>query len=88
MKVNNCKKPYDGKKSAWVPDKANGGYLEGLTEQEMKVADWEAVGQKIAVNVNGEVKTFKSQEICQINPPKVREPQNCNYQILITSFAV
>ena len=60
----------DGKKSAWVPDKANGGYLEGLTEQEMKVADWEAVGVKIAVNVNGEVKTYKSQEICQINPPK------------------
>ena len=36
----------------------------------MKVADWEAVGQKVAVNVNGEVKTYKSQEICQINPPK------------------
>merc|ERR1712037_542587 len=70
MKVNNMKKPYDGKKSCWVPNKAEGGYLEGLTEQEMKVADWEAVGVKIAVNVNGEVKTFKSQEICQINPPK------------------
>ena len=41
----------------------------------MKVADWEAIGQKIAVNVNGEVKTYKSQEICQINPPKVSEPQ-------------
>merc|ERR1712037_931391 len=70
MKVNNMKKPYDGKKSCWVPNKAEGGYLEGLTEQEMKVADWEAVGVKIAVNVNGEVKTVKSQEICQINPPK------------------
>merc|ERR1712001_587674 len=70
MKINNQKKPYDGKKSAWVPDKASGGYLEGLTEQEMKVADWEAIGQKIAVNVNGEVKTYKSQDICQINPPK------------------
>merc|ERR1712061_143875 len=70
MKINNQKKPYDGKKSCWVPDKASGGYLEGLTEQEMKVADWEAVGQKIAVNVNGEVKTYKSQDICQINPPK------------------
>merc|ERR1712001_800711 len=70
MKINNQKKPYDGKKSAWVPDKASGGYLEGLTEQEMKVADWEAVGKKISVNVGGEVKVYKSQEICQINPPK------------------
>ena len=36
----------------------------------MKVADWEAVGKKISVNVGGEVKVYKSQEICQINPPK------------------
>merc|ERR1712061_551815 len=70
MKINNQKKPYDGKKSCWVPDKASGGYLEGLTEQEMKVADWEAVGQKVSVNVGGEVKVYKSDTICQINPPK------------------
>jgi myosin heavy chain 6/7 len=25
-------KPYDAKKSCWVPDKATGGYLEGLVE--------------------------------------------------------
>jgi hypothetical protein len=25
-------KPYDAKKSCWVPDKASGGYLEGLIE--------------------------------------------------------
>ena len=25
-------KPYDAKKSCWVPDKATGGYLEGLIE--------------------------------------------------------
>ena len=28
----------DGKKSCWVPDKATGGYLEGLCENDMKVA--------------------------------------------------
>ena len=28
----------DGKKSAWVPDKSTGGYLEGLCENDMKVA--------------------------------------------------
>ena len=25
-------KPYDAKKSCWVPEKATGGYLEGLIE--------------------------------------------------------
>merc|ERR1712061_572654 len=70
MKVNNQKKPYDGKKSCWVPDKSTGGYLEGLCENDMKVADWEAIGKKINVNVNGEMKTYKSDTICQINPPK------------------
>jgi len=70
MKVENQKKPYDGKKSCWVPDKTSGGYLEGLTENDMKVADWEAIGKKVNVNVNGEMKTYKSDAICQINPPK------------------
>merc|ERR1711990_1441220 len=70
MKVENQKKPYDGKKSCWVPDKTTGGYLEGLTENDMKVADWEAIGKKVNVNVNGEMKTYKSDAICQINPPK------------------
>ena len=37
----------------------------------MKVADWEAIGKKVNVNVNGEMKTYKSDAICQINPPKV-----------------
>merc|ERR1711990_93964 len=64
-------KPYDMKKSAWVPNKGEeGGYLEGLCENEMKVADWEAVGKKVNVIINGETKTFKSETICQVNPPK------------------
>merc|ERR1711953_1531604 len=70
MKINNQKKPYDGKKSCWVPDKASGGYLEGLCENDMKVADWEAIGQKVSVNVGGEVKVYKSDQICQVNPGK------------------
>ena len=27
-------KPYDAKKSCWVPDKSTGGYLEGLIENK------------------------------------------------------
>lgn len=63
MKKKNCEKPYDGKKSAWVPDKANGGYLEGLCENDMKVADWETVGKKINVVINGKSSLILSNPI-------------------------
>ena len=32
LKVKLKSKPYDPKKSCWVPEKATGGYLEGLIE--------------------------------------------------------
>jgi len=55
-------KPYDPKKSVWVPNKADGGYLEGLIESKD--------GAKVSVNVNGEVKVYKEDVIDQVNPPK------------------
>ena len=36
-------KPYDAKKSCWVPDKATGGYNEGLIE--------ESAGDKVTVKI-------------------------------------
>ena len=47
IKTENCKKPYDDKKSCWVPNPKGefGGYLEGITENVLLVADWEAVGE-------------------------------------------
>merc|ERR1712142_980011 len=62
LKQKNLKKPYDPKKSVWVPNKADGGYLEGLLEEKD--------GAKVKVNVNGEVKVFKKDQVCQVNPPK------------------
>ena len=32
LKVKLKSKPYDPKKSCWVPDKATGGYFEGIIE--------------------------------------------------------
>jgi len=55
-------KPYDPKKSVWVPNKADGGYLEGLIES--------TDGKKVTVNVNGESKVFKEDQVDQVNPPK------------------
>merc|ERR1711962_342037 len=62
LKEKNKAKPYDPKKSVWVPNKADGGYLEGLQESED--------GNKVTVNVKGEMKVFKEDQVCQVNPPK------------------
>merc|ERR1712079_132170 len=62
LKVKNKAKPYDPKKSVWVPNKADGGYLEGLLQSKD--------GNKVSVSVNGEVKVFKEDQICQVNPGK------------------
>jgi myosin heavy chain 6/7 len=62
LKEKNKKKPYDPKKSVWVPNKANGGYLEGTLESKD--------GAKVTVNVGGEMKVFKEEQVCQVNPPK------------------
>merc|ERR1711937_177625 len=62
LKMKNKAKPYDPKKSVWVPNKADGGYLEGLLESKD--------GAKVSVKVGGEVKVFKEDAVCQVNPPK------------------
>ena len=56
-------KPYDPKKSVWVPNsnKTEGGYLEGLLESKD--------GKKATVMVGKEKKVFKEDEVCQMNPP-------------------
>ena len=43
MKKQNLQKPYDPKKSCWVPNKGTGGYDEGLIES--------ADGDKISVKL-------------------------------------
>ena len=44
-------KPYDAKKSCWVPDKATGGYLEGLIQ--------ETTGDKVTVEI------LETKEVCK-----------------------
>ena len=55
-------KPYDAKKSCWVPDKATGGFNEGMIES--------TEGEKVTVSVKGEKKVWKKDQIGQVNPPK------------------
>merc|ERR1712209_248550 len=51
-------------KSCWVPDKATGGYFEGLIES--------TEGDKVSVKLleTKDVKVFKKDQVQQVNPPK------------------
>merc|ERR1712045_986681 len=64
LKVKLKSKPYDPKKSCWVPEKATGGYLEGLIES--------TDGDKVTVSIltTKEKKVFKKDQVGQVNPPK------------------
>ena len=45
LKIKLKSKPYDAKKSCWVPDKASGGFNEGLIES--------TDGEKVTVKILG-----------------------------------
>merc|ERR1711963_1261367 len=64
LKIKLKSKPYDPKKSCWVPDKATHGYWEGLIDS--------AEGDKVSVKIleTGDVKVFKKDQVGQVNPPK------------------
>merc|ERR1712198_428038 len=53
-------KPYDPKKSCWVPDKSTGGFNEGMIET--------TEGEKVTVSCKGEKKVYKKDQIGQVNP--------------------
>ena len=61
LKIKLKAKPYDPKKSVWVPTK-DGGYLEGLIESEE--------GKKVTVKIGDESKVYKKDQLDQVNPPK------------------
>merc|ERR1711970_163662 len=64
LKVKLKNKPYDPKKSCWVPDKATHGYWEGLIES--------TDGDKVSVKIleTKDKKVFKKDQVGQVNPPK------------------
>merc|ERR1712088_884873 len=66
MKRADQQKPYDPKKSVWIPDAKSGGYKEGLLE----AGDLEDPASKCTVSVGHEKFTFKAGDIGRVNPPK------------------
>ena len=79
MKKEDSLKPYDAKKSVWVPDgmkrfikrsfesivhcEGEGGFDEAMIDS--------VDGDKVNVKVGWEPKTFKSAQVMQVNPPKM-----------------
>ncbi|KAK8374417.1 hypothetical protein O3P69_012604 [Scylla paramamosain] len=61
MKMKDATKPYDPKKSCWVPDPKE-GFLEGMIQGTK--------GDKITVMAAGETKEYKKDQVHQVNPPK------------------
>merc|ERR1712168_135600 len=66
MKRADQSKPYDTKKSVWIPDPKDGGYREGLLES----GDLEDPASKCVVAVAHEKFTLKSTLVGKVNPPK------------------
>jgi len=61
MKREAQAKPYDPRKSYWCPD-GDGGFIECMLEKDE--------GGKAVVMIGHEKKTFKSEQVGQVNPPK------------------
>ena len=60
LKAKLMTKPYDAKKSCWVPDKSTGGYLEGLIQSKD--------GEKVTV------KYIDSDEVIQLQAIESYQP--------------
>ena len=70
MKKEDSLKPYDAKKSVWVPD-GEGGYDEALIDT--------VDGDKVTVKVGWEPKTFKSAQCMQVGQSEVCQTRsNCH----------
>nr|XP_053645280.1 myosin heavy chain, muscle-like [Cherax quadricarinatus] len=61
MKMQDATKPYDPKKSCWVPDEKE-GFIEGEIQGNK--------GDLIIVYAGGETKNWKKDLVHQVNPPK------------------
>ncbi|XP_071512375.1 myosin heavy chain, muscle-like [Panulirus ornatus] len=61
MKMQDATKPYDSKKSCWIPDDKE-GFIEGEIQGTK--------GDLITVYAGGETKNWKKDLVQQVNPPK------------------
>jgi myosin heavy chain 6/7 len=72
MKRADQQKPYDSKKSVWIPDEKTHGYKEGLLES----GDLEDPASKCVVAVGHEKFTVKGALVGKVNPPKFEKVED------------
>jgi len=72
MKRADQAKPYDPKKSVWIPDPKTEGYREGILES----GDLEDPASKCVVSVGHEKFTHKGSEVGKVNPPKFEKVED------------
>jgi len=72
MKRADQSKPYDAKKSVWIPCPKTGGYKEGLLES----GDVEDPASKCVVAVGHEKFTLKGADVGKVNPPKFEKVED------------
>ena len=72
MKRADQSKPYDPKKSVWIPDEKTHGYKEGILES----GDLEDPASKCLVSVAHEKFTFKGAQVGKVNPPKFEKVED------------
>jgi hypothetical protein len=80
MKKEDSMKPYDPKKSVWVPNKEDGGYDEGLI--------LDSDGTKANVKVGWETKSFPEADLHQINPPKMERCEDVTNMTYLNDASV
>ena len=66
MKKTNQQKPYDAKRSVWIPCPKTGGYREGILES----GDMDDPASKFVVSVGHEKFSYESALVGKVNPPK------------------
>jgi len=71
-------KPYDAKKSCWVPDKASGGYFEGLIDssegEKVTVTILETKDVRKINTIGAEVNSFIIEKSLQERPSWTSQP--------------
>jgi len=72
MKRADQQKPYDSKKSVWIPDEKTHGYKEGILES----GDLEDPASKCVVSVGHEKFTVKGELVGKVNPPKFEKVED------------
>merc|ERR1711876_164922 len=72
MKRSDQQKPYDAKKSVWIPCPKTGGYKEGLLE----AGDLDDPASKCVVGVAHEKFTHKAADVGKVNPPKFEKVED------------